>query len=88
MQGYRIELPDERLEAEFNDDSTFVLTPEYIGPTRTRNEGIIGEGVDLDLEHLRDLRPSTLVYHLHPPVAGDEVGATRAGSPSSTSSGS
>ena len=64
VQGYRIELPDERLEAEFNDDSTFVLTPEYIGPTRTRNEGIIGEGVDLDLEHLRDLRPSTLVYHL------------------------
>ncbi len=64
VEGYRIELPDERLEAVFNDESTFVLTPEHIGPTRTRNEGIIGEGVDLDLEHLRDLRPSSLVYHL------------------------
>ena len=64
VEGYRIELPDERLEAVFNDESTFELTPEHIGPTRTRNEGIIGEGVDLDLEHLRDLRPSSLVYHL------------------------
>ena len=62
--GYRVELPSERLEAEFTADSTFVLTPDLIGPTRTRNEGIIGKGVDLDLDHLGDLRPSTLVYHL------------------------
>ena len=62
--GYRVELPSERLEAEFTDDSTFVLTPDLIGPPRTRNEGIIGKGVDLDLDHLGDLRPSTLVYHL------------------------
>ena len=27
VHGYRIELPNERLEAEFTDDSTFVLTP-------------------------------------------------------------
>ena len=62
--GYRVELPSERLEAEFTEDSTFELTPALIGPTRTRNEGIIGEGVDLDLDHLEDMRPSTLVYHL------------------------
>ena len=64
VEGYRIELPDERLEAEFSDDSTFVLTPEIIGPTRTRNEGIIGEGIDLDLVHTNDLRTSTLLFHL------------------------
>ena len=64
VEGYRVELPDERLDAEFNDDSTFVLTPDHIGPTRTRNEGIIGEGVNLNLVHTGDLRPSTLVYHL------------------------
>ena len=64
VAGYRIVLPDERLEAQFNDESTLVLTPEHIGPTRTRNEGIIGEGIDLNLEHLRDLRSSSLVYHL------------------------
>ena len=64
VEGYRVELPNERLEAEFNDESTFVLTPEHIGPTKTRNEGIIGEGVDLDLVHTGDLRHSTLVFHL------------------------
>ena len=33
-------------------------------PTQTRNEGIIGEGVDLNLVHTGDLRTSTLVLHL------------------------
>ena len=62
--GYRVELPSERLSAEFTDDSTFELTPDQIGPTITRNEGIIGEGIDLDLVHTNDLRHSTLLYHL------------------------
>ncbi|MGD9721810.1 MAG: restriction endonuclease, partial [Pirellulales bacterium] len=30
----------------------------------TRNSGIIGEGVDLNLEHLGDMRPSTLLFNL------------------------
>ncbi len=64
VEGYRVELPNERLEAKFNDESTLVLTPDLTGPTRTRNEGIIGEGVDLDVNHLEELRRSTLVYQL------------------------
>jgi type III restriction enzyme len=64
VEGYRVELPDERLTAEFNDDSTLVLTPDLVGPSVTRNEGIIGEGVDLTLVHTGDLRPSTLLFHL------------------------
>ncbi len=64
VAGYRVELPDERLNAEFNDDSTFVLTPDLIGASRTRNEGIIGEGIDLNLVHTDTLRRSTLLYHL------------------------
>ncbi|MEO8218504.1 MAG: DEAD/DEAH box helicase family protein [Acidobacteriota bacterium] len=64
VEGYRVELPGERLSAAFNDDSTLVLTPEMIGPSVTRNEGIIGEGVDLSLVHTGDLRKSTLLYHL------------------------
>ena len=35
-----------------------------VGPTQTRNEGIIGEGIDLNLVHTGDLRASTLVYNL------------------------
>ncbi|MFQ5650249.1 MAG: BPTD_3080 family restriction endonuclease [bacterium] len=64
VQGYRVELPEERLTAEFNDDSVLVLSPELVGPSITRNAGIIGEGVDLDLKHLGDLRRSTLIYHV------------------------
>jgi type III restriction enzyme len=62
--GYRVELPEERLTAEFNDDSILELSPDLVGPSITRNQGIIGEGVDLSLEHLGDMRPSTLVFHV------------------------
>ena len=35
VQGYRAELPDERLTAEFNDDSVLELTPDLVGATET-----------------------------------------------------
>src|SRR5208337_3981137 len=59
VEGYRIELPEERLTASFNEDSILELSPDLVGPSITRNSGIIGEGVDMNLEHLGDLRPST-----------------------------
>ena len=64
VQGYRVVLPEETLSAVFNDDSTLELTPELVGPSITRQEGIIGEGVELTLAHTRDMRTSTLLYHL------------------------
>lgn len=64
VEGYRVELPEERLEAKFDDDSILELTPELTGPSNTRNSGIIGQSVDLTLDHLRDLRSSTLVFEL------------------------
>ena len=64
VAGYRVELPEERLEAEFNRDSVLELTPDLVGPSITRNQGIIGEGVDLSLVHTNDLRTSTLLFHL------------------------
>lgn len=64
VDGYRIELPEDRLEARFDADDTLELTPDLVGPSETRNEGIVGEGVDLNLKHLEDVRHSTLVYHL------------------------
>ncbi|MGC2423321.1 MAG: DEAD/DEAH box helicase family protein [Nitrospirota bacterium] len=64
VAGYRVELPEERLTHEFNDDSVLELTPDLVGPSVTRNSGIIGEGVDLNLTHLGDMRRSTLLFHL------------------------
>lgn len=59
-----MELPEERLAATFNEDSVLELTPDLVGPSITRNSGIIGEGVDLSLDHLGDMRPSSLVFHV------------------------
>jgi len=64
VAGYRVELPEERLTAEFNVDSILELTPDLVGPSQTRTEGIIGEGVDLNLIHTGDMRLSTLLFHL------------------------
>jgi type III restriction enzyme len=64
VQGYRVDLPEERLIAEFNADSTLELTPDLVGATETRNSGIIGEPVDLNLVHTGDVRPSQVVYEL------------------------
>jgi type III restriction enzyme len=64
VEGYRVELPEERLTADFNDDSTLELTPDLVGPSKTQNAGIIGESADMNLKHLGDIRPSTLVFHL------------------------
>ena len=64
VSGYRVDLPEERLTAKFNEDSVLELTPDLVGPSVIRNAGIIGETVNLNLMHTRDLRHSTLLYHL------------------------
>jgi len=64
VEGYKVELPEERLMADFNEDSVLELTPELVGATETQNSGIIGERVDLNLVHTGDVRPSQVIYEL------------------------
>ncbi len=64
VEGYRVALPEERLEAKFGPDSSLTLSPELIGPTVVRNEGLIGQGVDLTVAHLRETRQNTILFHL------------------------
>jgi type III restriction enzyme len=64
VAGYRVELPEERLTADFTEDSVFELTPAIVGPSKTKNSCIIGESVNLSLEHIRDMRRSTLLFHI------------------------
>ena len=64
VEGYRVELPDSGLSARFTEDSALRLTPELVGPSMVRNEGIVGEGVTLTVEHLKDMRPATILFHL------------------------
>ena len=67
VAGYRVELPEERLTATFTADSVLECStpdPDLVGPSITRQEGIIGEGVELTLKHLEDMRQSTVLFHL------------------------
>jgi type III restriction enzyme len=64
VEGYRVELPEDRLKADFNNDSTLILSPDLVGPSITHNSGIIGEGADMSLKHLGDMRPSSIVFQL------------------------
>ena len=64
VAGYRVQLPEEKLGANFTVDSGLTITPQLIGPATTRTEGIVGEGVDLNLIHTKDMRTSTILFHL------------------------
>ena len=64
VSGYRVALPDQIVTAEFTPDSVLTLTTDLVGPSITRNQGIIGEGIDLSLIHTKDYRYSSLVYEL------------------------
>lgn len=64
VEGYRVELPEERLEATFGPDSTFELTPAIVGATHTTNSGIIGKSEDMNVIHLDDFRFSTVVFEV------------------------
>lgn len=64
VDGYRVELPDEQLTARFSPDSVLELSPDLVGPSITKNEGIVGEGIELTVSHLKDMRQSTILFHL------------------------
>ncbi|MDR0843205.1 MAG: DEAD/DEAH box helicase family protein, partial [Acidobacteriota bacterium] len=64
VTGYRVELPKERIRAEFTSDSTLELSPDLVGPTEVLQSGIIGKPENLRVEHQKDMRPSALVMHL------------------------
>ena len=64
VEGYRVDLPRERLDAVFDDDSALVLTPELVGPTETLNAGIIGQTVNIVNDRDEHARDAAVVYEL------------------------
>jgi type III restriction enzyme len=83
VAGYRVELAEARLTARFTDESTFVLTPDIVGPTKTRNAGIIDQVVDLDLEHLEETRLSAVLFAGAPRLRGRAPPPSRCPAPPS-----
>ena len=65
VRGYRVELPDDALDADFTDDSTLVVSPALVdAPTRNVNAGIVGERVMMDLAHLERARETAVFAQL------------------------
>lgn len=64
VDGYRTELPQDRITAEFNADSVLELTPELVGATETIQSGIVGDSDALTLDHLKDERVTTIAFRL------------------------
>jgi type III restriction enzyme len=64
VDGYRTQLPRERLIASFTEDSTLDLTPDLTGAAETVTSGIVGEQADMTMEHLKDMRPATIQLRL------------------------
>lgn len=66
VAGYRTELPDQRIEADFIPESRLRITPELVGPCRTLMAGVVGEQATMSPEDAFDKlkRPSTLTMHI------------------------
>ncbi len=64
VEGYRTELPDDRLTARFTPDSGLTLTPGLVGPAETTNQGIVGLPEELRPDRNRGIRDQALAFHL------------------------
>ena len=64
VEGYRVELPEERLTAQFTSDSRLLLNAANVGPCTVLMQGIVGEGVEISPTVLDEIRPSTIAFHL------------------------
>ncbi len=61
--GYRTVLPPERLIAKFSEESCLTIDPRTAPPT-ARNEAIVGEGVTLSLDELKQAREATIAFYV------------------------
>jgi len=62
--GYRVDLPEERLKAEFTEESSYVIDHNMIGASQTDMSGIVGKGHTLSLKEAQNQRPSTITMNL------------------------
>ncbi len=63
LQGYRYELPAERLAVHFTADARLTLSTRDL-PTRVENAPIVGESATLTLDDLKQRRPAEVAFRL------------------------
>ncbi len=61
VTGYRVALPPGKLKAEFSADSRFIISPEDL-PIEIELEGIVGQGLKLTLDTLKQRRFKEVVF--------------------------
>jgi type III restriction enzyme len=61
IDGYRYDLPAERLAAKFTDDSRLALTTQHV-PTKVENAPIVGESVIHTLDDLKKHREQEVAF--------------------------
>ena len=63
LDGYRLELPEEPLFADFNEDSKLHLDKSTVA-LWTESQGVVGETQEVDLQEYRNARPQRVAYAL------------------------
>ena len=61
LDGYRVELPDEKLHADFDEDSRMHLDQATVA-LWVKNQGVIGAAAEVDLEDIRNARPQRIAF--------------------------
>ena len=64
VDGYRTDLPAERLAVDLSRLEPYVLTPDKVGATEVRMSGIVGAYEDLTLDHLDEERLPTVAFKI------------------------
>ena len=64
VTGYRKDLADDEITAVFTEDSRLPIDPRMVGPGKTLMAGLVGQEHEIGPDHFKDMRPSTISYHL------------------------
>jgi type III restriction enzyme len=71
LDGYRVELPDETLHAEFTNESRLHLDQATVA-LWVENRGVIGEAAEVDLEDIRTARQQRIAFAIAKTLAQQE----------------
>jgi type III restriction enzyme len=63
LDGYRVELPDESLQARFDNESRLHLDQATVA-LWVETRGVIGEARQVDLDDIRNARPQRIAYSI------------------------
>lgn len=61
LDGYRVELPDEALHADFDENSMLHLDQASVA-LWVENQGVVGEAAEVDLEDIRNARTQRIAF--------------------------